>query len=852
MAIRSYDFEDDDEAVAKPMDVEAVRRAMRSVHITPEVDERSRRATAAFNAMLPTMSSFAKMITGRPIKVVASPGTPCTDGKIIYLRPPIELGDRLAHLGGNKCDLRDAHTDRPLCAACCVREDVLITLYHEISHIAFESFDTVSEADKARLVERAVAESVAAIETRRAELFKVIAAARAKGDTEAEAAAIAESGYLFGKLSTREEKIAERLKGLPVNDYMTAAHVVSPYLPMMVNALEDVRVNHKMYQARPGTYRMFRGQAIRIFGEGIQNDDGTFRHWNEMPRNAQMIVALLAKAAGYNEYRDGWFRDDVTEALDDPELGRLLAQVATLTGPGDVYNLAFPVLERVRKLGFCKAKTDLEDDEPKPTGKGEPKERRDEDGESEPEDGDGEGEGEGGGVPEDDDEDGGTSSGGSSPSGSGEDGEETEDGEPVAEPEGEPEGSPEGEGEDGSPEDGEDGSGSSEPEDGEPTEPEGDEPEGKGGIGYEGEDDAEGKGSDSDDTQPSDDPDADADEAESAMRIFGGHGPIPMTPEKEMTEAAIDRAIVQAEDFDAPSRKVFGVNVHRWDRHIFHSDGTDRTASMGWNEYMRTNYMKDYYGMELEKISEGALGPSLIRMRAAFANNKLSAVRRDLKSGKIDKGVLGRRIATGDPRLFKRVEFPGKKDYEVVIGLDISGSTGSGAIKLLKQAALAQAELLHRCGVKFSIYAHSGSLHEGAYDRHSGLDVDIFVVKEPNEAWATPTRERLALLTPASANLDGHTLEWYRKRLDESSATDRIIMYYTDGAMPCENREEELTILQREIKTCARKGYTLMAVGIGTDAPIKHGLDTVQMDTMDELPVVVRHLEKRLSVRRAS
>jgi cobalamin biosynthesis protein CobT len=849
MAIRTYDFEEDTDGATRPRPVDP--RVMRSIKIDSATDARARRAEAAFNAMLPSLTGFAKMITGRNIKVISSPGTPCTDNKVIYLRPPIELGDRLAHLGGNKCDLRDSDTDRPLCAACCAREDVLITLYHEISHIAFDSFDLVSDEDKARLIERAVAESVEAIRVMRADLYERLEAAQTAGDTALEEQLLAESDYLVSKAATREEKIAERLSKLTVKDYMTAAAVVSPYLPMMVNALEDVRVNHAMYQARPGTYRMFRGQAIRIFGEGIQNDDGTFRMWKDMPRNAQMIVALLAKAAGYAEYRDGWFTDEVTDALSDPELEKLLAQVATLNGPGDVYNLAFPVLERIRKLGFCKARADLEDDpkpEPKPEPSGKAEKREDEDGEAEPEDGDGEGEGAGGGVPEDDEEDGGSSSGGSPSTGSGSD-------EPATTEPTEPEGS----GTEPEPTEGEPTEPTTEDED-KPTEPEGEpEPEDKptGGIGWDGEDDAEGKGHDSDETKASDDPEADAAEAENAMRIFGGHGPIPMTPQKEMDEAAIDRAIVQAGDFDAPSRNIFGVNVHRYDKHIIEADGTDRTEGMAWNKYFleasaSSHFYRDYYGMELTKIPEGVLGPSLIRMRAAFANNKLAAVQRDLKTGKLDRSVLARRISTGDPRLFKRTAFPGKKDYEVVIGLDVSGSTGGGAIALTKQAALAQAELLHRCGVRFSIYAHSGNLHSGAYDRSGGLDVDIFVAKDANDAWDSKARERLAALTPASANLDGHTLEWYRKRLDESSATDRIIMYYTDGAMPCENMQEELTILQREIKTCERKGYTLMAVGIGNDDPIRHGLDTVRIDTIEELPKVVRHLEKRLSVRRAS
>ena len=81
---------------------------------------------------------------------------------------------------------------------------------------------------------------------------------------------------------------------------------------------------------------------------------------------------------------------------------------------------------------------------------------------------------------------------------------------------------------------------------------------------------------------------------------------------------------------------------------------------------------------------------------------------------------------------------------------------------------------------------------------------------------------------------------------DRVQATDKIILYCTDGKMPAENHDEELEILQREIKICKQKGYTLLGVGIRTDSPVRHGLDTVQVDEHSDVVKVVRHLEKRL------
>lgn len=92
------------------------------------------------------------------------------------------------------------------------------------------------------------------------------------------------------------------------------------------------------------------------------------------------------------------------------------------------------------------------------------------------------------------------------------------------------------------------------------------------------------------------------------------------------------------------------------------------------------------------------------------------------------------------------------------------------------------------------------------------------------------------------------TVEYYRKILDHRPETDKVILYYTDGKMPAENHDEELDILQREIRICRQKGYTLLGVGIRTDSPVRHGLDTVQVDGDEDIVKVVRHLEKRLVV----
>ena len=89
-------------------------------------------------------------------------------------------------------------------------------------------------------------------------------------------------------------------------------------------------------------------------------------------------------------------------------------------------------------------------------------------------------------------------------------------------------------------------------------------------------------------------------------------------------------------------------------------------------------------------------------------------------------------------------------------------------------------------------------------------------------------------------------MEFGRKQMSKVDATDKIMLYYTDGKMPAANKDEELEVLQRQIKLCKRDQITLLGVGIRTDSPVRHGLDTVQVDGDDDLPRVVEHLGKRL------
>jgi cobalamin biosynthesis protein CobT len=245
---------------------------------------------------------------------------------------------------------------------------------------------------------------------------------------------------------------------------------------------------------------------------------------------------------------------------------------------------------------------------------------------------------------------------------------------------------------------------------------------------------------------------------------------------------------------------------------------------------------------------ENILGKPLTHARIVFSDNQRSKHVRHQKSGKISGGKLYR-AAVDDPRLFQKKIMPGKKDYFFVIMGDISGSNMSGTIEDLKRMLLVQGELLSRLGVKFEMYAHTAmakNLHSRAWDPDE-MYLDIYTIKDGNEAWTEESRLRVAALSPAQANLDGHALEFARKRCDAAQATRKIILYSSDGAMPAENFREELDILQNEIALCKKKKYILAGVGLRTDSPSRHGLETVQVNSAADIGLVVRQLEKYLN-----
>lgn len=929
------------------LDTHAIRRA----GVEQTTDEKARKAVSVFRALQPTLSSYARVLTGNPkVRVemaVTSNGS--TDGTRIFFRPPVELGDNTPH-NRRLCDKRGEDLQL-LCRACAIREHVLVTIYHEIAHIAFGTFENTTEMDKARAIKEAIANS---------------------------------RGSKYG------EAVREHVKNAPAavtNSYLGLAGLVSEFLPVLVNALEDARVNNALFEARRGTKIMFNSDTQSIFAEGVEQKNtltGEVEviHWRDYPLNAQIATALFCKVAGYDY--ETWFAPVIVEAMNDSVISSLVDDARASASVQDSYELSFPVLVRLRELGFCKSDSDPEP-EPEQEQSGPESEEKNEDqsgsqqgeGQGDSDESNGEPSGEEKGNSSDDATDGPSADGagddggagseqddsttdeGTGSSDSGETGESSSSssgGDSSDEDEDSPKGdasdstgdnlndSAEGEssksdqdpsGETSQGSDDSNSAGDGQPADSQEGELGGDAsaasgrssgdevPESSNESGDQGPRDSgadsegldlsdrvdgdldgdssvdhnkkadekldsvhedpneEGTSSSAGRTGTDDSPDSVSDQPSGedsnevgpidsgADRGLGGTELIipdglkmgtadeamtgllhieqhdeepPKTAYAAEMDAAVDIAIVQGMYFETPSTEVVAVRENYQNKNT----GPEGMMANAWEYYAdKHEAYKIQRGVSGDfDPNETILGPALLQMRVAFSDNQRGKTRNHLKSGKVNSRVLGKRAPSGDPRLFKHRTLPGRKDYFVLIGMDVSGSTVGTNLVLEKKAIMAQATLLSRMGIKFSIFAHSGVYQNEYYT--GGLCLDVYHIKGPDELWNVEAQNRLKSIGPYQVNLDGHALEYMRKVLDRVQATDKIIMYYSDGKMPAENYEEELEILQREIKICNQKNYTLMGVGINTDSPSRHGLDTVMVEEDSDVVKVVKHLQKRL------
>lgn len=266
-------------------------------------------------------------------------------------------------------------------------------------------------------------------------------------------------------------------------------------------------------------------------------------------------------------------------------------------------------------------------------------------------------------------------------------------------------------------------------------------------------------------------------------------------------------------------------------------------AGLTLHEYPKGNAYDSGYG-GLEAASVSARNRAVSKARLVFEENSRVEYHRNQRRGKLNSRVLGKRAALGDERLFAKRIVPDTRTYGVVIGLDISGSTSGERLRVIKETASAMADVCKRTGVKFEMFAHTGGMESiPATDKTAA---NVYQIKSLSEPWDSKRQSILANIGCGGINLDGHTMQFYRKRLDNSGCTDNVLFYFTDGSMPAANYDEERDVLEAELKLMKKRGYTVVGVGVDTDSPKQYGLDTVIVHGPNDIAAVLDKMASRI------
>lgn len=803
--------------------------------ITTEVEvspEAAQLALKRGKGLLHIWAPLVRAIARNPkLKVALTGGAPCTDGETVWLRIPIELG--MYEHDKAMCGKWDESKNQFFCPACQAELDCDMALFHEVSHILAGSFSH-DDPD--------------------AELIALLGEYWPKVDWDLRALSLAGTGAAPNKSNTLVQRLAEKFP--------------DQWGFFAFNAVEDVYVNASITEARKGLVLIFASFYEKVMSEGIRQDDGSVQTFNTLHPFIQACAAWSLIASGQSEVTKHLDPEVVDKVKGSTLLMELASQIRSTDSLVDRFKVSTKLLLEMERIGLMVREPEPEP-EPEPSpGEGEP----DEDGEPS---GDGEsGEGESSGEAEAD-PDGSETGDGGAPSG-GVEAEVDKTDSPLKAPEGsgdepDPDGADEAKnGGSGEPEAGDckpDGKGDGGEESGdESTHGESSERAdgAEGDTGDEahesgGDSGSSGNGAPEDLSKPSDtdgkdkfDHDAppsekDGDvgvpsieEARDAFKALTGHDDFG---DEDAIEEALD-ATPDIDEDDEPTELIEA--ALSFDGVLDHIDGNLHKAIMSGLS-SETNLRSDLFGGKVKSrydLPTEIMVPAAQRMRLAFAHNKDVGMTRGLTSGRrLDAKSMGYRIPAGDDRIFARRDRPKKRDWSVLIGIDVSASARSGAIEIEKQVAIGVGDLLDQLGIPFSMYAHTGVSASG----HRGYNLIIAPLKTERQLWKGPARHNACSLRTGAANLDGHTMQAYRKLLEGQRGKDKLLLYFTDGSMPCENGAEERRILVQECALMKAKGMHTIGVGVGCDDPKRYGLDTIEVNGSFDIPKLLQGVGQRLT-----
>lgn len=793
------------EVVDPYVDFYAAQRAERALEESIK-EARASLALKRAKAFLPLWTNLVRSIArNQRLKVELTGGTPRTDGKTVWLRVPIELAD-FEH-ERSICSKWDEASGEFLCKACNVELQADVNLFHEVGHLVAGSFG-IDDPDE-----------------------ELIALCKARWPKVADKFDIVALSLTGRKMKSNENSLLARMAKCYPDGWGFLA----------LNLVEDSYVNASMIQARPGLGLIFASGYMQIFRDG---------DWkNTQPPVVQAMAAWSLMASGQPETMK-YLSEEVVDLVTSSSVLSDMAERFLTSGKTsrtsiklvERFKMSVMLLEEFERLGLIPPPEEPEDE---PEGS--------EDGESEG--GDKEGDSDCSSSGSEDSEDSESSTGGTtsgSPS-------EEEDQDDVRSDEGSTS-------DDDSEDDPDGGSKSSSSGDSEVFEDEEDtlsdsSPEGDESKDSSDSSETDGKDGetrsgfgDASDSSKAEEVDFSFESVRDAMAELTGHEDFG---KGETVEEALDALSSDSlEDVDLLVAERLTTKIDM-DGVLEDHEGM-RSLKMDLDKVKihDRNLTSERENSDDYSLDLAAKIGAAQKLRLMFTANKKSGVRHDLTSGRrLDRRTMGSRIPSNDDRIFSSRSVPKKRDWTVLVGIDISGSTTYGKrLETEKRVAFAMSELLDEVGIPFSVYAHTGSdrttrgTGERAKERKDGYDLIILPLKVVSDTWRS-SKHRVANLVSGLFNLDGHTMQAYRKLLEAQEGKDKLLIYFTDGSMPAENASMERPLLIKEVQLLRRKGINLVCISVDNEEPLKYGIDTIRVDGIEDLPRMIAGIATRLGMK---
>jgi cobalamin biosynthesis protein CobT len=372
-----------------------------------------------------------------------------------------------------------------------------------------------------------------------------------------------------------------------------------------------------------------------------------------------------------------------------------------------------------------------------------------------------------------------------------------------------------------------------------------------------GEDDDEAAEDDAEDVTSGEDGDEDGDEDEdSTAGKPGASGDESSDPVKDLSDEGLEEATkdfsgaerdATTDDLIKEVKEELGVKAeddakryHRW------IPNPDAVARDRWYK-PETNSSHTATYMTLKASVSSHVAGLKQRILAAIRASTLAHYRGDQEVGDLDTSALYG-LRTGNKRIFRQT-VPGQKvDTAVEILVDESGSMG-GKMRRAIEVVIALGETLSAINIPFEVvgWTNVGSSSYGeGYTRF--MPFAFRVVKEFAESWATVCH-RAVTLSAQSENVDGEAVWQVAQRIAVRKEARKIIFVLSDGE-PCGGGHYLNEHLNEVVKRLTRAGIEVYGIGIQTTAVRKfynaaNGSDHIVVNDLNTLAADVFRLLRR-------